>query len=278
MKRFAAIMVLFAPGLVHGDEFERIHPYLDTKFYASVGLFLTDQAVKLSLDGSVDPTGAFLTPYYDFSESFGMSKSDQTFSAEIGWRFGKKWQMRGQYFRIEDSGSAVLEENVEWGDYEFAVGSSVAAGVDMQITRIFFGRTFKSSEKSEIGLGLGGHLLDISALVAGDATLDGEEVGFVSERASISQPLPNIGAWYMHAFSDRLAMTLRLDWLAANIDPYDGRIVNAAASLGYAISDHFGIGIAYNHFEIKFNVDDSDWSGGIRTRFSGPYISLTGYW
>jgi hypothetical protein len=278
VNRLLAVMVLLASGLAHADESAQVHPYLDSKFYASVGLFLPDQAVKLSLDASVDPPDALLTPYYDFSESFGTSKSGQTFSAEIGWRFGERWQLRGQYFRIDDKGTALLEEDVEWGDYEFEIGSSVAAGVDMQITRIFFGRAFKSSEKSEFGLGLGGHILDISAFVAGDATVDGEEVGFVSERASISQPLPNIGAWYMHGFSDRLAMTLRLDWLAANIDRYDGRIVNAAASLGYAISDHFGIGIAYNHFEINFNVDDTDWSGGIRTRVAGPYVSLTGYW
>lgn len=82
----------------------------------------------------------------------------------------------------------------------------------------------------------------------------------------------------MQGFSDKVALTLRLDWLAADIDGDDGRIINAAASLGYAVSDYFGIALAYNFFEIDMNVTSGDWKGGIRTRFSGPYISLTGCW
>ncbi|NIL94436.1 MAG: hypothetical protein GTO71_08365 [Woeseiaceae bacterium] len=278
MSRFIGILALLLPVSVLGDDPLPIHPYLSSKYYASVGLFLPDQDVKLSLDATLSvPEGAII-PYYDFSQTFGTKTSDETFSAEIGWRFGKKWQLRGQYFRVEDKATATLEEDVEWGEYIFNSGSSVGAGTDMQVTRLFFGRHFRSTETGEFGLGIGSHILDISAYLEGNATLSGQDVGFVEERASISQPLPNFGAWYMHAFSAKLAVMVRLDWLSASFDKYDGRIVNAAASLGYSVGDHFGIGLAYNFFEIDFKIDDEDWRGGIRTRFNGPYISLTGYW
>ena len=186
--------------------------------------------------------------------------------------------MRGQYFRVDSNTRATLEEDVEWGDVVFNEGTSVGAGHDYQVTRLFFGRTFKATNSRELGIGIGGHMLDISAHIKGNATIDGVDVGFWQERASISQPLPNIGAWYMHAFSEKWAATIRVDWLSASFDKYDGHIINSALNVGYAVTDHFGIGLAYNFFEIDLKVDDPDWTGRIVSRFDGPYLSLTGYW
>ena len=82
----------------------------------------------------------------------------------------------------------------------------------------------------------------------------------------------------MHAFSEKWAAIFRIDWLSASFDKYDGRIINSALNVGYAVTDHFGIGLAYNFFEINLKVDNSDWKGRIQSRFDGPYLSLTGYW
>jgi hypothetical protein len=273
-----AVFCLLLPALGYGDEADPIHPYLGNKFFASVGVFSSDQKVRLGLDGSLELPEGGLTPYIDFSQSLGISTSDQTFSAEVGWRFGRKWQLRGQYFRVDDNSRATLEEDVEWGDAIYGVGTNVGVGTDMQITRLFFGRTFRATTSSEFGLGLGMHILDLSAYINGDATINGEDAGFVEERVSVSQPLPNFGAWYMHAFSPNWAATLRFDWLSANVDDLDGRIINAAASVGYAIGDHVGLSLAYNYFELAVDVDDNDWHGRARLRFNGPYLSLTGYW
>jgi hypothetical protein len=278
MKRFAAVIFLLLPAVGHSDESDAIHPYLGSKYFASVGLFRSDQDVRLGLDGSVDVPEGALSPYIDFAQSLGIKTTESTFSAEVGWRFGSKWQLRGQYFRIDDSTRATLEEDVEWGDAIFNVGTNVGAGTDMQITRLFFGRTFRATGSREFGLGLGAHILDLAAYINGDATIDGADVGYVEERARASAPLPNFGAWYVHGFSENLAATARVDWLSASVGDYDGRIVNAAASIGYAIGDHFGLSLAYNYFELAVDVNDTDWHGRVKLRFDGPYLALTGYW
>lgn len=282
MKKALVLATILMPALVQGQDAEPIHPYLSNKFSASVGLFLPNQNTRLGLGASVeisipDPDPA---PFelIEFHETFGFSNSDETFSAEIGWRFGKKWQLRGQYFGVDNNSRVSLEEDVEWGDVVFNEGTFIGAGSDYQVTRLFFGRTFNSTDSQELGFGLGAHVLDISAYINGNATIDGIDVGYRQERASISQPLPNFGAWYMHAFSEEWASTIRFDWLSASIDEYDGYIINSAISVGYAVTDHFGIGLAYNFFEIDLKVDDTDWTGRIKSRFDGPYLSLTGYW
>ena len=155
MIRLASLLVLLAPLAAFGQESSDLHPYLGGKYFTSIGLFFPDQAVKLGLDASVEVPEAGPAPYIDFSETFSFSDSDEAFSAEFGWRFAGNWQLRGQYFRVDSDSTVTLEQDVEWGDVEYNTGTSVGAGSDMQITRLFFGRTFRSSGSREFGLGIG---------------------------------------------------------------------------------------------------------------------------
>jgi hypothetical protein len=254
------------------------HSLLSQKFFVSVGLFRPDQKMEIGLDSSIDLPRPEPTPLLDVSQTFGFKGYDETGSAEIGWRFGENWMLRGQYFRVDNATQATLEEDVTWGDYTFNSSTSVSAGTDMQVTRLFFGRSMSKTDDTEFGIGLGLHVLAISAFIKGNAMVDDMDVGFREESASISQPLPNIGAWYLHAFSPTWAAHARLDWFSAEAGDYDGGIVNAATSIIYAPSEHFGIGLAYNYFELDLKVDDSDWRGKINAQFNGPYISLNGSW
>ena len=278
MTRLSALLVLLAPLAAFGQESSDLHPYLASKFFTSLGMFFPDQAMKLGFDASIEVPEAGPAPYIDFSETFSFSDSDEAFSAEFGWRFAGNWQLRGQYFRVDNDSTVTLEQDIEWGDVEYNTGTSVGAGSDMQITRLFFGRTFRSSGSREFGLGIGGHILDLSAYIEGNASINDADVGYRKERASIAQPLPNFGVWYEHAFDSNWAARLRFDWLSASVGKYDGRIINSSASIGYAIGDHFGLALAYNYFELAVDVDDGDWQGRVKLRFDGPYIALTGYW
>ena len=272
------LLAVFVPFAGWAQDSADVHPYLSGKYFATIGMFRSDQVMRLGLDTSVDLPEPGPAPYIDFSETFDFSTTDETLALEFGWRFSRNWQLRGQYFDIQNDNRLTLDQDVEWGDSVYNAGTTVGAGTDMQITRLFFGRTFRSTGSREFGLGIGGHILDLAAWVNGNATVDGVEVGFRQERASISQPLPNFGAWYMHAINSNWAATVRFDWLSASVDKYDGRIVNSAVSIGYAIGDHVGLSLAYNYFEIAVDIDSSDWQGRARVRFDGPYIALTGYW
>ena len=167
---------------------------------------------------------------------------------------------------------------MEWGDYVFNEGTSVDAGIDMQITRLFFGRKFWGSDTLEAGFGIGGHILDLTGYINGNATINGEDVGFVQERASVSQPLPNIGGWFRRVYAERWIVRARLDWLAADVDKYDGQIINSSLGFAFSVNRNFGVGLSYNFFEIDLGVDNTNWQGRIRSRFEGPYLALTLYW
>ena len=274
----ALLCGLLMSAATFGQDQSPSREVLHAKYFLSIGLFAPDRKVRLGLDASVDATIPQPDPYLDFSETFDFKSRDETFSAEFGWNFGERWQFRGQYFRIDADQEVTLNEDIQWGDYVFVEGTSATGGTDMQITRLFFGRKFWEADNFEAGLGLGGHILDLSGFIYGEASVDGELVGFVQERASVSQPLPNIGGWFWRAYGDRWLLKARLDWLSADIGKYDGQIINASLGFVYTASEHFGVGLSYNLFELDVGVNDSDWQGRIRSRFQGPYLALTGYW
>ena len=276
MRAVGLLCALLISAIAHGQDESQSGGLLDATYFVSVGLFAPDRKIRLGLDASIELTGP--DPYVDFSETLDLKSRDETFSAEFGWNFGERWQFRGQYFRIEDKQRVALTEDVEWGDYVFNEGTSVAAGTDMQITRLFFGRKFWGSGNYEAGLGLGGHILDLSGYINGEASVDDELVGFVQERASVSQPLPNIGGWFRRVYAERWIFRARLDWLAADIGKYNGHIFNGSLGVAYTMNTHFGIGLSYNLFEIDLGIDDSDWQGRVRSRFEGPYLALTVFW
>ena len=251
-----------------------LHPYLTKRFYAGVGIFLPDRKVELRVDGSQPGIGSGI----DISSKFRTGGTEEEANFELGWRFGKKWMVRGQYFDVGGYSGAVLDEDVSWGDYTFNAGTNVSGGSRMSVTRVFFGRRFRSTDVSEFGIGFGLHLLEIDAFIRGQAFINGQDAGVRLESVGTQGPLPNIGAWYLRSLSPRLALSLRMDWLSASIDKYDGQIINAGAGLNYALAEHFGLGLSYNFFELDVGVDDPPWQGRVDHRFRGAHVYISAYW
>ena len=90
--------------------------------------------------------------------------------------------------------------------------------------------------------------------------------------------MPNIGAWYIRTLSDRWSLRARFDWLEADVDIYDGRMINASASVNYAFSNHVGVGASYNIFQLNVGVDEDGWRGDVKTSYEGLFVHASLYW
>lgn len=250
------------------------HPMLTSKYSINIGVYFPDREFKVGVDGAVGS----LERDIDISEQLRLSSSETTQAYEIGWRFSEKWMLRGQYFKVGGSRSAVLEEDVVWGDYTFGAGTGVAGGMDVAIARLFFGRRFSDSDKQEWGIGAGLHRLDISTHIAGQAIINNEPPVFTERRVSTQGPLPNLGAWYIYSFNSKWALTTRLDWLSASIDKYSGTIINAGLGANYAFNKHFMLGVSYNYFHVDADVKEDGWRGYIESTIDGVFAHLSIHW
>ena len=271
------ILILLSSGTVLAQDFE-YHPSLSDNFTVSLGAFKSDNAFKISSEGTVEDDDD--DKQIDFDDSLGVSKSSTLVNAQLRWKFGKKrkWSLWGQYFKNDASGEATLTEDVAWQDVVFREGTFVGAGVDMAITRVFIGRSFVKNQQHDFGVGVGLHNLDLAVFMEGDININDGTTDFFRGDAEKSQPLPNIGAWYNFSPARKWLIHGRVDWISADIGDYNGTLWNTNIGLNFQAFRHVGFDLSYQYFNLNLGVDDSEWQGEIDMRYSGPVLSVTLNW
>ena len=266
-------LCLAVPQLTVAAETEDVHPYLENGFSLDLGIFYPDRHMDLRVNGSL--TG--INDEIHIDEGVRQKRDDDTFSAQIAWRFRDRWSVIGQYFKFSYTRGAVLDEDVEWGNVVFGAGSFAAIGSDFSLSRIFFGRHFDTSNAHEFGIGGGLHWLDIGAFIEGEILINGTPAG-TRRSVSADAPLPNIGAWYDYSISPRWAFRSRVDLLSADVGDYDGLLLNVALGVNFQAFEHFGFGVNYNYFELDISIDKTNWRGNIETIYDGFYLYASFYY
>ena len=252
------------------EEAVDVHPYLTDSFILDVGGYFPDRTLKISAGiGGGD---------FELSDDIQVRDSDEAFSFDFGWRFHENWKLAAQYFSSGGTQTAVLEEDLEFNDFVFEAGSNIVAGTEFTMLRLFFARKYRASENQEFGFGLGVHWLNLSAFVQGDLRISDMENLFHRESVSVAAPLPNLGLWYTHSFSEKWAFRARYDYFSASISPYNGSLTNASVALNYRVFKNAGLGLSYNLFGLDVGIDDLLWRGTANIKYRGIYASLSFYW
>jgi hypothetical protein len=270
-------MLLIATTLtsmpVCAQDENRVHPWLEDDFVISLGGFFPRKEFKIGVDGQAPGLEI------DLTQDAGLSESQSTASLTSRWKFGDNWSVTGQFWSTDNRGDAVLSEDVFWGDNVLRAGSNVAAGADLDLARVFFGREFFTREaQHEFGLGAGFHWLRIGAFIEGEMFVNDQSRGFQRESVSADVPLPNIGAWYWRSLSPRWLLTTHADWFSASIGDYSGSLWNLGAGIQFQAWKHVGFGLSYQYFKIDIDVDQSDWHGNVQLTQDGPFLSLNVNW
>jgi hypothetical protein len=248
------------------------HPLLEDRFILDGGFFVPNKEFRLRVDGTIPGQEI------DFGDGVDTSTSETSGQLNFRWKFGEKWSVAGQYFKTSESGTATIEDEIVWEDVIYEAGASVTAGYSFDVARVFFGRKVSSGDKHEIGLGAGLHWLEIGAFIEGEAYVGDDTTQFQRRAVDAGAPLPNVGAWYWHAFSPRWLFRSRLDWFGASFGDYSGDLWNAAVGINYQPWRHFGLGLSYQFFKLSIDVDKSDWKGATNLTYHGPFVSLSTSW
>ena len=63
-----------------------------------------------------------------------------------------------------------------------------------------------------------------------------------------------------------------------NVGVFSGRVWNGHAGINFRLSEHFGIGLNYQLFEIDGRIRETYWRGSFRSRLTGPNVHITAHW
>lgn len=277
MKKVHPVTSLFALLFavpVLGSEPDDVHPLMTSEYWGNIGVYFAKRHFEASANGSI----AGITRSFDFESSAGLDDRPDVFMAEFGWQFTPKWGVALQYFGSDRSATRTLNESIEWRDLVFDIGVRVDSATSLDVTRLFFARKFRDSGPHSLRLGAGIHWLNIKASLAGEATLVDLSREFRRSVVKAQFPMPNIGAWYRYSPSRRWMFNVRADWLSASVDKYDGGILNASVGVNFNPWQHVGLGLSYQYFSLDGAVKEENWRGDIEQTFTGPFVSVSGYW
>jgi hypothetical protein len=274
IRQLLAMALLLLAMSANAQQDDPAQKLIDARFDVDIGMFFPDKKRAFRVNGAAGVENIDI----GVDEELKFKSSEETFAAEIGWQFGERWQVEGQYFSVADRESLILTEDIQWEDVVYQAGSNVSAATSFKVVRLFFSRNFTTAPHHNLGIGIGVNQMQIRVAVAGQALTQDGSIEFLNEAVSTQAPMPDIGAWYNRRLSSRWVFSTRLDWLYASVNPYDGYIINAAVALDFVFSEHVALAMNYNYFDLHVGIRDSGWRGEAQIRFHGPYVSIKAFW
>jgi hypothetical protein len=244
---------------------------LDGKFVVSLGAFVLNSDVTARLDGQ-----STTNPEVDFDKTFGNDKSATRIRLDGLWRITPAHHLRFMYFDYSRDATRVLDRDVQWGDYTFNVGGTIASESKMRTTELAYEWAFMRQPSYEVAATLGVHYTDLSLKLSGDATVNGTPVAGAVKTSNLPAPLPVIGlrggwvvspAWYLDA---------QVQFFKIGMNGYDGSLSDWRVGATWMYSKNFGVGAGWNRFTTKVDVDRDEFNGTLKTGYSGLQLFLTG--
>jgi len=235
------------------------------KIRISIGGLAADAYTDAALGSTTSGLGASI----NFEDIFDLPENKETGRIELNWRINKRQFLDFGYFRLNRSGSKVVEQDINWGDFIFLANGKVTAGFDTNFPYAAWRYSFLDLPQVRISGSAGIDYLSIGAsLKATGSVTDtaGNPIsGTVKEKGSVSAPVPQFGLQLDWALSKRLAVLLYVRQIYINnIAGIDGGIGETAARLNWWYAKHAGIsgGLDKESIDLK-----SYESGDTRARF-----------
>ncbi|MFN0242759.1 MAG: hypothetical protein ACKVWV_07680 [Planctomycetota bacterium] len=233
------------------------HPSLTDRFFLGVGAFAATSTTEARLDS---PSGIGTT--VDFEDVLGLESNDLVPQGIARWRFGERWRLELEHFRLDRSNTTQISGEIVWGDETFPVNSTLDTEFNVSVTRLSCGYSFYKRPDKELGIALGFHLMDIEIeLSSGSANADD---------AAALAPLPVVSMYGQCALTDTWAVSSRLDAFRVSYDPYEGHVFSIGLDALFQPWRHVGMGFGWRSLAVEFSAEASDWEGQANSHYQGP--------
>jgi hypothetical protein len=191
-----------------------------------------------------------------------------------GARIGDRWSVIGEYYSLNRSGSASASRDIVFDDVTFPAGVSIASQFDTDVYRLAVGYSFVRNDKADFGVAVGLHATQFTVGLEGQGQVGGAAIQTENRKRDALAPLPTVGVFGSYQVAPKVAIAGRIDYLSLKVSDYDGRLVNAQASVTYRLFKNIGIGAMYRYVDYDLGIEKDRWNGDISYQFKGPAIFL----
>lgn len=249
-----------------------LNPMLDDKFTFRLG------ATYMKADGSFSSTPDGESTDKISTGDLGVDDSEANLYFGARWRFTERWRLTFNYFGLDiDSKVQETFDELDFGD----IDASGFLSVDTKFNTDFYvaqiGYSFLKNDRAELGIGVGVHVVDFDTKLKVSGGINNVSGSVQSDSVNLTAPLPNILGYGAYAITPKLSLEGGVGWFGLDYNDYDGKLVTAVANLEYRLTDHFGVGVAYNYVTMDLTINKSSRKDKYDLDYKGPvaYISAS---
>lgn len=249
---------------------------LNDRFIFSAGLFVVGTDISASLNGQ-----STTNPAIDFNETVGRDNNATRGRLDAMWRFAPKHVVRFVYFNYNATQSRVIDRDITFGDTTFNAGGNFSANTKFSVYELDYEYAFLKRPDYEVAASFGVHYTDLKLNLSGTGTVTGpggtnSASGSVSKESDLPMPLPVIGVRGGWAVSPQVFLDARLQFFQLRSNGYDGHWSDAHVGATWMFTRHWGVGLGYDWFNTKVDVDRSNFNGNVKLGYSGLQAFVTG--
>jgi len=258
----AALMWAGAPAAQAADEPNLIQE----RGQVSLGTFFNSNNIKISVDGEAGEQGTTV----NWGDSFG--NADETrFRLDGLWRFNDRHHLRMMYTDFSTGSERTATREINWQGDVIPVDATIKGEISFQIIEAAYEYAFMHSDKFELTGSAGLHYATFGATLTATVNTSTETLG---GKASVDLPLPVFGAHAMWRMGQNFYLDAQAQFFFLTIDEYGGDIINYRAALIWQPKKLFGVGVGYDSFQIKVDVNKPNFTGNMDWTYSGPQAFL----
>lgn len=249
-------------------------PTPDQRFQFELGTFLVSTDTKVRVDGSSTRTGTS----FDAEHSLGLDDNNR-FRADAAWRFAPRHRLRAMYFSNDRSNTRRIDEEITYDDTTFPIGAEVRAENNTTIVELAYEYAFMQREGWELAGSFGLHQTTFELELNADLEVPGSSVStHLQGKAKTEAPLPLIGLRGSWQLGEDWLLNAQAQYFQLQYDAYDGSITDLKLDVTWMFAEHFGVGLGYNHFAFRVDVDEGSFNGTLRWDYGGALLFLKAAW
>jgi len=238
---------------------------LNATAVVDMGGFFLSTDIRVRLDGE----GGMVGDPIDFDDTFGIDRF-QRFRIDGLWRIKGKHSIRGTYFKNDRTGTNELSRDINFGDETYPLGATTTARWQLEVMQVSYDYAFKRSDKYELAAGVGLHVLH--ANLGMDATITGAGGSVsreLSESGSTGAPLPVLGLRGIWRLPHDFYFTAQAQYFYIDYNEYNGSLSDLKTTIVWQATPRFGVGLGYNDFRFRFDLDKQLFDGRLRWNYGG---------
>ncbi len=243
-------------------------PWFVEKFRATAGIFLPVFATDLQVGLQGGTSGTQI----DFEKDLAINNTQLTFLANFQWRIARRSRISLNYYNMPRSSTHTLQRDITYNGTTFPVNATVNTNFNTAIYQVSYGYAILAKPDFELGVLIGTHTVGANAAIslvssAGNASASTDFV--------FTAPLPDLGIWGGYALSNRMAVTLDVNYLALTVGDVTGKIFAYNISFLYKATDKVDLTLGYSGLNINVDVVKTNTEGHLKWGYNGPSLGAT---